>query len=100
MNVKKNLDHPLIGLGFAIAGTFLGLFLVQIYWTYYRGYPMETVWGFVMNSATRLQYITFSQVVNVGVFFLFFNTKRDRSANGVILFFILLAIPLGIQKLL
>ncbi len=97
--IKRDFDHPLIGLGAAIAGSFLGLLLIEFYWMYYN-YPLGTAWGFVMNPLTRLQYLTFSQIVNVGVFFLFLNTKRDRSANGVILFFIILAIPRAIQKLL
>jgi len=97
--IRKDFDHPIIGLISAIAGTFLGLLLIELYWMYYN-YPLGTAWEFVMNPLTRLQYLTFSQIINVGVFFLFLNTKRDRSANGIILFFIILAIPLAVQKLL
>ena len=97
--IRRDYNHPLIGLAAAIAGSFLGLLLIEFYWLA-KNYPIGTAWGFLMNPITRLQYLTFSQIVNVGVFFLFLNTKRDRSANGVIMFFIILAIPLAIQKLL
>lgn len=95
----KNLDHIIIGLLFAILGSFLGLFLIESYWLV-KGYKLGTSIELLYNPSIRYNIITLSQVPNVGVFFLFYQTKRDKSAYGVILFFLLLAIPIAIQKFL
>lgn len=99
MNVKKNLDHLLIGLLFSVLGTLLGLLLIECYWLF-SGYKFGTVWRLLNVSETQSSILTLSQVPNVGVFFFFYRSKRDRSAYGVILFFLLLAIPIAIDKFL
>ena len=95
----KNLNHLFIGLLCAILGSFLGLCLIESYWLI-KGYKLGTTLDLLNNPTLRSNIITLSQVPNVGVFFLFYQTKRDKSAYGVILFFLLLAIPVAIQKFL
>ena len=99
MNVKKTFDHLGLGILFAILGTLLGIFFIEMYWMY-NGYKLGTVWNLLQNPSLRNSIITLSQVPNVGVFYIFFSTKRDRSAYGVILFFLLIAIPIAIDKFL
>ncbi len=99
MNVKKNLDHVFIGLGFAVLGTLLGFLLIECYWLA-KGYKLGTTWELFNKPMLRTNILTLSQVPNVGVFFIFFQSKRDRSAYGVIMFLLLLAIPIIIDKLL
>ncbi|MFK7756247.1 MAG: hypothetical protein AB8B53_04870 [Flavobacteriales bacterium] len=99
MNVKKPLDHLGFGIVFAILGTLLGILFIEFYWLF-KGYKLGTAWELVQNPSLRNSIITLSQVPNIGVFYIFFSTKRDRSAYGVILFFLLLAIPIAIDKFL
>jgi len=99
MNVKKPLDHLVYGILFAILGTLLGIFLIEMYWLI-KGYKLGTAWDLLQNPSLRNNVLTLSQVPNVGVFYIFFSSKRDRSAYGVILFFLLLAIPIAIDKFL
>jgi len=95
----KNLDHLAIGVLAAVLGTLLGILFIEIYWLV-KGYKIGTAWDLMNNSAIRNNIITLSQVPNVGVFYVFFQSKRDRSAYGVIFFFILLALPIAIEKFL
>ncbi len=99
MTVKKNIDHLLYGILFAILGTLLGILLIEFYWLA-KGYKVGTVMDLLNKSSIRNNIITLSQVPNIGVFYLFFQSKRDRSAYGVILFFLILAIPIAIEKFL
>lgn len=89
MSIRKNIDHLLIGIGFAILGSLLGLLLVETYWLS-KGHKLGTAWNLLNSDLMRTNMLILSQVPNVFVFGLFYHTKRDRSAYGIMLFIILI----------
>lgn len=88
MSIRKNIDHLLIGVGFAILGTLLGILIVEIYWLT-KGYKLGTAWNLLNSDLMLTNMLILSQVPNVFLFGLFYQTKRDRSAYGVMSFIIL-----------
>lgn len=101
MGIKKSFDHPLIGIGFAILGTLLGVLLIEMYWHFYRGFPdFDTFWTLFEQVPLRANLIILTQVPNVVVFFSFYQTKRDRSAYGALAIIILALIPVIILEIL
>lgn len=97
MNIKRSLDHLIIGITFAILGSLLGLLLVESYWLY-KGHKLGTAWHLLSTESMRSNMLILSQVPNVFVFFAFYQTKRNRSAYGVMLFIILVGIAYGIYS--
>lgn len=78
---NKKMDHILIGLAFGLVVPVLAMHFIL---TYYSNLSLMYI---VQNDffSPIVDSLKAALFLNLGVFFLFFWTKKDKSARGVIL---------------
>ncbi len=96
MSTRK-FDKIWLGLIFGFVMPFVVMFLF-----YLSTYAYLTVPDFLRKMAFQavlVKLLSLCAVVNLGTFFLFFQTKNDKAARGVILATLILAFVVMIVKL-
>ncbi|KAA3649056.1 MAG: hypothetical protein DWP98_07595 [Bacteroidetes bacterium] len=96
MSVKK-IDKLWFGM---IVGFVLPAFTMLIF--YYSSYAYLTVPDFLRKMAFQailIKLLSLCAVVNLGGFFLFYQTKNDKAARGVIFSTLLIALFVMFKKL-
>jgi len=88
--MERKADKLWVGLTLGIVLPFLVMFII-----YLSSYAYLTVPDFLRKMAFQavfLKLLSLCAIVNLGSFFLFYQTKNDRAARGVILATLIFAI--------
>ena len=95
--MENEADKLWIGLLAGVLLPFLVMFIV-----YLSSYAYLTVPDFLRKMAFQavfMKLLSLCAIVNLGSFFLFYQTQHDRAARGVILATLIFAILVMIQQL-
>lgn len=98
MDKKKRFDSIPLGL---LVGFVLPLFVLLLF--YWSTYAYLTVPDFLRKMAFQtvlIKLLSLCAVVNLGGFYLFFQLKKDKSARGVIMATLLIALYVMIHKII
>jgi hypothetical protein len=94
--MKRKADKLWVGLTMGIVLPFLVMFII-----YLSSYAYLTVPDFLRKMAFQavfLKLLSLCATVNLGTFFLFYQTKNDKAARGVILATLIFAIIVMINQ--
>ncbi len=95
--MKKKADKIIIGL---LTGIILPILVLLIF--YFSTYAHLTAPDFLKKmvfQSIMIKLLSLCAIVNLGAFFLFFQTKHDRAARGVILATLMFALYVMISKI-
>jgi hypothetical protein len=96
--MKRKTDNIWLGLTAGIVLPFLVMFIF-----YLSSYAYLTVPTFLRNmvfSAIFFKVLSLCAIINLGTFFLFYQTKNDRSARGVIFATLIFAFAVIINQVM
>lgn len=95
--MKKKADKLWVGM---LTGVVLPLFVLLIF--YLSTYAYLTVPDFLRKmvfQSIMIKLLSLCAIINLGAFFIFFQTKHDRAARGVIFATLLFALFVMFSKI-